>query len=138
MEKIQLTDESRYPDEQALQEVLGNAYEAYPALLELFQERGLVLEWRYYNDGKAWLCKVQRKSKTIVWISAWEGYLKAGIYIPERLMEGVYALPIDEDRKKQFRESRNVGRSKECIFELRSRDVLPELDLVMQYKATAK
>ena len=23
-------------------------------------------QWRYYKDGKAWLCKVQKKKKTIV------------------------------------------------------------------------
>lgn len=32
-------------------------------------------EWRYYKDGKSWLCKITQKNKTIVWISLWEPFL---------------------------------------------------------------
>ncbi|PKP08994.1 MAG: hypothetical protein CVU09_13085 [Bacteroidetes bacterium HGW-Bacteroidetes-4] len=38
------------------------------------------VQWRYYNDGKAWLCKVSYKKKTVFWLSVWEAYFKVAFY----------------------------------------------------------
>ena len=73
---IELRDEHIYPDEIVLRRVLGQSYEAYLDLLNLFQNYEMNCQWRYYNDGKAWLCKVQKKKKTIAWMSAWSGCFK--------------------------------------------------------------
>jgi hypothetical protein len=69
---IELRDESIYPDEKVLRSVLGKSYESYAMLLEIYNMNELISEWRYYHDGKAWLCKVQKKKRTIVWMSAWK------------------------------------------------------------------
>ncbi len=55
MGTLQLTDGNIYPDESVLKKALGRSYNAYQALLELFEERNLVHEWRYYRDGKAYV-----------------------------------------------------------------------------------
>ncbi|MBI9105171.1 MAG: DUF3788 family protein [Spirochaetales bacterium] len=75
--KIELRDENIYPDENVLCKILDESYESYTKLLELFGNNDMNYEWRYYHDGKAWLCKVQKKKRTIVWMSAWKGYMKA-------------------------------------------------------------
>jgi len=134
----QLADEAVYPDEQILRGVLGASYDAYGALLELYERMDMHWEWRYYQDGKAWLCKVQRKKRTIVWMSAWKGYMQATVYIPERLLDQVYALPIQEKAKARIRNTKNVGRSKPCIFEIHDTGVLKDLETVMDFKITAK
>ena len=135
---IELYDESVYPDEPVLMRILGESYPAYCELIRLFDQNNLAYEWRYYHDGKTWLCKVQKKSKTIVWMSAWKGYVQATIYFPERSMEEVYQLEIGEDRKEKIRQTKNVGKSKPCIFEVRSIDVLPDFEKVMQFKISQK
>lgn len=135
---IQLADQNVYPDEAVLRGVLGRSYRAYCALLGLFGELELTHEWRYYHDGKAWLCKVQRKKRTIIWMSAWKGFMKATIYFPERLLEDVYALPISEDTKSRFRQTKNVGTSKPCIFEVRNQKILRDLRRVAEFKIHAK
>lgn len=135
---IELRDENIYPDENILQGILGESYSAYRELLELFERNELVPEWRYYKDGKSWLCKVQKKKKTVAWMSAWSGFMQATIYMPQRLMEAVYALDISEERKIKIKETKNVGKSKPCIFEVYSSDVLEEFNTVMQFKMTAK
>jgi hypothetical protein len=84
---IQLTDEAIFPDRSVLEAVLGESYKAYESLLRIFDAQDMNHEWRYYKDGKSWLCKVQKKTKTVVWMSAWKGYLKAAIYIPERYLD---------------------------------------------------
>ena len=135
---IQLTDESIYPDETTLRAILEESYDAYKELLNLFSQNEMTHEWRYYKDGKAWLCKVLKKKKTIVWMSAWKGYIKAAIYIPTRLMDTVYALDISDETKKRIRQTTDVGKSKPCIFEIRNGEVPVDLNKVMQFKMKAK
>jgi hypothetical protein len=135
---LELKDQSIYPDDGVLQQVLGKSYSAYCELLKLFDDNEMVYEWRYYRDGKAWLCKVQKKKRTIVWMSAWTGFMQAAIYFPERLLDEIYAMDISEQMKNKIRETKNVGKSKPCIFEIRNRDILNELNTVMQFKMVAK
>ena len=135
---IELADESIYPDEHVLRGVLGESYDAYCALLELYDRKDMRWEWRYYRDGKAWLCKVQRRKRTIVWMSAWTGYMQATIYIPERLMDQVYALPLERRTKGRIRSTKNVGASKPCIFEIRDTGILEDLNTLMDFKINAK
>ena len=135
---IELRDESVFPDEKVLKNILGNSFEAYSELLQLFNENELIPEWRYYKDGKAWLCKVQKKKKTIVWMSAWKDFMQATIYIPVRLIDKVYALPIGKDTIDIIQKTKNVGKSKPCIFEIRTSKILKDFNVVMQYKIDAK
>lgn len=135
---VELTDKSVYPDETVLKGVLGRSYRTYCALLELFDQNGMQYEWRYYMDGKAWLFKVQKKKRTIVWMSAWKGFMKAAIYIPERLTGDVYSLPISEETKERIQATKNVGKSKPCLFEIRNQRILKDLETVMQFKIRSK
>jgi hypothetical protein len=135
---IELGDETIYPDEEGLKVVLGNSYPAYCDLIKLFDDNKLTHEWRYYHDGKAWLCKVQKKKKTIVWMSAWKGFMQATIYVPEKFTEGIYRLNISETRKVEIRQTRKVGKSTPCIFEVRNSAVLEDFNQVMQFKIALK
>lgn len=134
----ELRDENVYPSKMVLKTVLGRSYNAYLALLELFDTNGMTHEWRYYRDGKAWLCKVQKKKRTIVWMSAWKGYMQATVYLPEKHIKNVYGLNIRPESKKKFRSTRNVGASKPCIFEIRNKGILTDFEKVMQYKIESK
>lgn len=107
-------------------------------MLELFDRNDMQYEWRYYMDGKSWLLKVEKKKKTIAWMSVWEGFMKAAIYIPERLIHSVYELPISEETRERIRTTKNVGKSRPCMFEIRDQKVLKDMDRVMQFKIQAK
>ncbi len=135
---MQLRDESIYPDDTVLADILGDAFPAYQKLIRLYDENSLVYTWRYYHDGKAWLCKVQKKTKTIVWMSAWKGYMQATVYMPEKYMEQVYSLDIDEAWKEKVREARNMGKSRACVFQVKTTDILEDFKKVMQVKISAK
>lgn len=131
---IELSDKSIYPDESVLKGVLGRSYQSYHALLDLFNQNGMQYEWRYYMDGKAWLCKVQKKKSTIVWMSAWKGFMKAAIYIPERLIEDVYSLPISKETRERIKATKNVGKSKPCLFEIHNQKILKDMNIIMHFK----
>ncbi len=135
---IELREENIYPDEQVLTSVLGNAYPAYTGLLQLYDRIGLNYEWRYYHDGKAWLCKVQFKKRTIVWMSAWKEFMQATIYFPEKYLELVWDADISASQKEKIRNTKNVGKSKPCTFELRDESVLADIEKIIQLKLKCK
>ena len=134
----QLTDENIYPDESVLKKVLGRSYNAYLDLIKLFGDNDLTYEWRYYRDGKAWLCKVQKKKRTIVWMSAWKGYMKATVYFPERYLADICKLDISSEAKNKIKKTKNVGKSKPCTFKIRNKKVLKDLNKVMKFKILTK
>lgn len=134
---IELSDPDRYPDDDLLAAVLGDAFAAYRALLALLDRHGLIYEWRYYRDGKAWLCKVQHRKRTIVWMSAWRGYMQATIYFPAKHTDAVFALSLGADTIARFRTTKSVGRSMPCIFEVHNAAVLADFERVMELKLRA-
>jgi hypothetical protein len=135
---IELQDKSVFPDDTLLRKTLGKGYKSYSILLELFDKNDMTYEWRYYHDGKAWLCKVQKKKRTIIWMSAWKGYMKATIYFPDKYLEKVYELDISTEMKEKIESTKNVGNSKPCTFEIRNTKVLKDLEKVMMLKIQCK
>ena len=135
---LELTNENIYPDEKILKGVLGEAYSSYQKLLALYAKHGLTTEWRYYKDGKAWLCKVQKKKKTIVWMSAWKGFMQTAIYFPVRLIDRVYDLDIRNEIKENIKSTKNVGKSKPCIFKITNDNTLVDFEKVMISKIDLK
>ena len=135
---VELRDEAIYPDNDVLRAVLGKSFEAYLSLLDLYKKNDLVNEWRYYKDGKAWLGKVQKKKKTIVWMSVWKGYTQAAIYFPLRLLDDILALDISEGQKEKIMQTKSVGKSKPCIFDIRVQSDLVDLEKVIQFKINIK
>lgn len=135
---VELTDESIYPDESVLAQVLGDSFSSYAKLRQIIGRLGLTLEWRYYLDGKAWLGKVQQKKKTILWMSAWKGFMKATVYIPDRFTEEICRLEIRGETKKQVLNAKRVGKSVPCMFEIRNDDLLADLETVMRFKISLK
>jgi hypothetical protein len=136
--KIELHDENVFPKDEVLRGILGDSFSAYQELIQLYDANGLTHEWRYYHDGNAWLCKVQYKKKTVVWMSAWKGYMQATIYVPDKYIEQVYQLELSEVRKERIRGAKKMGKSTACIFEVRDAGVLVEFEKVMRLKMTLK
>ncbi len=135
---IELKDESVYPDETVLRSVLDKSYDTYAKLLEFFDQNEMVHEWRYYHDGKAWLCKVQKKKRTIVWMSAWKGYMQATIYFPDKYLEKLYQLDLNEEMKNIITSTKNVGKSKPCIFEIKDEKLFNDFSRVVYLKLACK
>ena len=135
---LMLRDESVYPDETVLKSVLGESHRYYSDLLDLFDKNNMEGTWRYYNDGKAWLCKVQFKKKTVTWMSAWEGYMQATIYLPLRLLNEALSLDLDDRFKERFTSAKDVGKSKPCIFQIDNGDEVLNFEKLMQFKIKSK
>jgi hypothetical protein len=136
--KAELRDESIFPDDLVLKDLLGESFDVYQELLQLFDANQMEYGWRYYHDGNLWLNKVQKKKRTIVWMSGWKGYLQATIYFPAKYIEDIYKLDIPESRKNAIKETKNSGTSKPCVFQLRRGEHLEDFNKVMQFKLIAR
>jgi len=71
-------------------------------------------------------------------MSAWKGFMKATVYIPDKHLDSLFAFPITEETKERIRMTKNVGKSKPCIFEIRNQRVLKDMDAVMRFKIQMK
>lgn len=105
-----LRDKELYPTEEVLQKVLMDSIQAYNQLVTTIAELQAEMIWRYYNDGKSWLCKVQHKNKTIFWLSVWDGYFKTTFYFTEKNCQGIELLDIDQTIRNEFRNNKPIGK----------------------------
>lgn len=98
----------------------------------------LSLEWRYYNDGKAWLGKVSFKKKTLVWLSVWDMFIKAGFYFTEKTGKGIFELDIDAELKSAFAKAKPIGKLLPMIIEINNQETLACFKSIALYKKNVK
>lgn len=140
METPLLKDPDAYPSDEILRSVLKDSYHAYEETMKQITgaDHGLVPQWNYYNDGKAWLCKVGFKKKTVFWLSVWDGYFKTGFYFVERHCPGVLELDIDKSIKEDFTSKKPIGTLFPLAIEMRRKDQVSDLLKVIEYKKSLK
>ncbi len=118
-----------------LKNEFGNSlFEVYQALLQNISTLGLQTEWRYYRDGKGWLCKITRKAKTVCWLSPWEGYLQIGFYFTEKNRTEIMALDIDNAIKTEFESAKPIGKLIPLIMRIASAGQLSDWNNIAVYK----
>lgn len=107
------------PSSDVIAKALGEANNAYIKFINELASRDIQLEWRYYNDGKAWLAKGLYKwtgvrggqnETTVFWLSIWEGFFKVTIYVPEKARGDVLSLPLDNELKLMIAETKQTGK----------------------------
>lgn len=140
MDKPSLNDPAVPPSPEVLQNVLGMGFPVYEKTMAIITANpyGLVPEWRYYNDGKAWLCKVVFKKKTIFWLSVWDGFFKTGFYFVERHCPGIHELEIDESIKQNLRLAKPSGTLYPVGLVLNREEQIPDLLKIIEYKKNLK
>jgi len=91
MDKPLLADKEQFPTEEIIfshidesrihwETIFGHIHINYPEFIG---------EWRYYYDGKSWLLKTTKKSKTIFWLSVVQDSFKITFYFGDK------AEPVD-------------------------------------------
>lgn len=140
MEKIMLTDPGIPPTAELLGKILAGSYPAYEAMMAAVTapECGLEAQWRWYKDGKSWLCKMVFKKKTIFWLSVWDGFFKTGFYFLERHLQGIMELDIDPELKAALSKARPFGTLYPVTLEMRGKEQTGDLLRLTEYKKKVK
>lgn len=142
MAEIQLLRDSEIiPTEKVLENTLGKEiFAVYKELTKIITnvEFELKPEWNFYKDGKAWLCKVIYKKKTVFWLSIWEKHIKTSFYFTEKTRSGIFELPINERIKQDFEEAKIIGKLIPLILCIEKEGQLEDLKEVIKYKKGLK
>ncbi|WP_368742722.1 DUF3788 family protein [Enterococcus casseliflavus] len=103
-------DKNVKPTEQLIAESLGEGYVIYQRFIETLENEGIsLMDWRYYQDGKAWLSKGEykwtttrgtNKVKPIFWLSMWEGFFKVSFHFSEKVRTQLLSLPVSDETKE--------------------------------------
>ena len=137
------------PSSDVISNALGESSNVYKEFINELSSHDIHLEWRYYNDGKAWLAKGLfkwtgvrggQKEKTIFWISIWDGFFKVTIYIPKKSCSDVLSLPLDDEVKLMISASQQMGKLKyfPIVFDLYSNEMFEVVFLLADFKKSIK
>ena len=137
------------PSADAIAKALGLANNAYIKFIRGLASHDIQLEWRYYNDGKAWLAKGLyqwtgvrggQNITTVFWLSIWDGFFKVTIYIPEKARAEVLSLPLDNEVKLMIAASQQMGKLKyfPVVFDLYSDEMFEQVFLLADFRKTIK
>lgn len=140
METPALKDPAISPAKKIIEDALGKSSAAYEELMNILESETFELtpNWNYYNDGKAWLCKVQHKKKTVFWLSVWDKHFKLGFYFTERNCKGIFDLDIDEAIKKEFSQHQSVGKLFPLVLSITKKAQLKDALKIIEFKKNVK
>lgn len=139
-----LRDPSVEPTDEVLAETLGGSYPVWQLLAEKLGALKIAVEWRFYNDGKAWLGKCVSGKKTVLWISIWDdpslagSYIQTSLFFTEKTRAGIQDLSIDENIKEKIAAEPAVGKLIPLIIRVDDEMALPDVFALIQYKQKLK
>lgn len=139
-ETLLLREKEIEPTDEVLENALGKElFAIYQEVIQTFTgEFSLEPQWRFYKDGKSWLCKVVYKKKTVLWLSVWENYIKTAFYFTEKTQNGVLELAIDEHLKETFSAAKPVGKLMPLIIDIDQQKQIEDLKKLIKYKKEVK
>ncbi len=135
-----LTNKDKFPAEEIIFSHIGKSKLIWESLFLHIHEKhpDLKAEWRYYNDGKSWLMKVNRKSKTIFWLSVIENAFRITFYFGGKAESAVLESSISEELKKQFKEGKSHGKIKGLTLLMNEKKYLKDVKELIALKLTLK
>jgi hypothetical protein len=71
--------------------------------------KNITEEWRYYNDGKQWLFKMQQKKKTIFWASILKDTFRITFYFGNKAESVIEGSTLPQKVRDDFRDARRFG-----------------------------
>jgi len=140
MERPALNDAQEFPDDKVLARQFGaakTAWDAFSALLAATTPP-LAAEWRFYNDGRSWLCKVTTKAKTVCWVSAWKKFFKVSFYFTAKAEAAISQSTLDEAIKYTFLHPKGKCSLRPVTTEVRKKSDLKPIEELIRIKLQAK
>jgi len=134
-----LADASIYPDSAVLAKVLGTKhYSLFVKFARQIENLSLSFEWRYYNDGKEWLCKILHHKKNLGWLSIWPDGFRVTVFLTAKTIDGFYALDINDEIKTCAREAKTIGKLLAVLTAINTDSVIEDVLKILEYKKQLK
>jgi hypothetical protein len=135
---IELTDD-------ILKSTLGDIFDTYGAFVRRVSELDVMIEWRYYNDGKAWLAKGvhkwstprgTEKEKTVFWGGIFKGFFRITVFFKDTERESLKVLHVQPAVKALIEENKTMGELKffPLVFDISMNEQLDNALSVIAHK----
>ena len=118
MDQIVLSDKDQFPTAEIIISHIGKTKKQWDSIFNyIHTEYPQFTElWKYYNDGKSWLLKVTKKSKTIFWLSIIPNSFRITFYFGDKAESAIMESNISDTLKKQFNEGKRFGKIRGLTF----------------------
>ncbi len=135
-----MSDKNQFPSEDVIYSHLGKSKKLWQSLFDYIHDHhpDFSETWRYYNDGKSWLLKVSRKTKTIFWLSTVKNSFRTTFYFTEKAKEAIMSSAISDDLKKQFRYGKKYGKIRGITVTYKSKKDITYAKLLIEIKNSIK
>ena len=112
MENPLLNNLDEFPDDRVLSVHLGETKQIWDAMeSHINSEYPLfAYNWKFYKDGHSWLCKITLKTKTICWISIWQGLFKVTFYFGDKAEQLIVNSELETEFIDQFVSGKHYGK----------------------------
>lgn len=140
METQLLREAGIYPTMEVLREKLGKIYPLFEELMSTVtsEKYHLELKWHYYNDGKAWLCRALKKSRTVFWLSVWNKCYKTSFFFTTKTVLGIEDLKVTTKIKEVLKDNKPIGKLVPLIIRVDKKKQIKDVLVIMEYKISLK
>ena len=141
MEDPVLTSKDQFPTDEVVFSHIGKAGRRnWEKLFESIHTNHPDFEqqWRYYKDGKSWLMKVVRKSKTIFWVSVVAGSFRVTFYFGDKAEAAILDSSISDDLKDSFKHGKRYGKVRGITVEIKNKTRLNDVSELIEIKLRQK
>ena len=115
-----LPDRNVTPDEGLVFKLIGEKKKQWTEIMNYLGDnyKGSSGEWRYYNDGKQWLFKMQFRKKTLFWIALPEGTFRITFYFGNKAEPVILSSDLPEAVKENFITAKRYGTIRAITFRI--------------------
>ena len=140
MEAAILKDKNQYPTEKVILSHIGKSKPLWNSLFDFIHKNhpDISEEWRYYNDGKSWLLKVTRKSKTVFWLSIFKSSFRTTFYFTDKAEDAISASSISGKLKKQFSDAKRFGKIRGITIVFKNKKDIEDAKKLIALKISIK
>lgn len=111
-DELILNDRNIYPSEELLFSIFGDRKIVWQKILNYAHDHynNITEEWRYYNDGKQWLFKLQYKKKTVFWAGVLKDTFRITFYMGGQAENLIRNSNLSEDFKREYSDKKQSGK----------------------------
>jgi hypothetical protein len=135
-----LTDKDQFPTPKVVFSHIGKSKAYWDSIFNSIHTKhpDFNEEWRYYLDGKSWLMKVTRKTKTIFWLSIVPESFQITFYFGDKAETAILKSTISETLKLDFKEGKRYGKIRGITIipknQQDTEDILTLIDIKVRVK----
>jgi len=139
-EKLVLGDKSVYPSEEILFSIIGDKKIVWKEIMSYVNQnyKNITEEWRYYNDGKQWLFKMQLKKKTIFWIGVLRDTFRITFYFGNKAEPLIVNSNLPDKMKDDFVSGKKYGKIRAISIRISGTGDLENIYKLVELKAKMK